>query len=239
MGVRHVSTTMPTAAARARSVLATAWSCAVTTEIGRDDLVGAHTVSERGTVLLHPPEDSALAAALICAPRGEPSTLLEFADVAPVPIRDRVRSRLWLSGTLTATRDHLVFEPACAVLHDAGGRTGIDLEEFALTDPDPLAQAESRLLTHLADAHPEAVEQLTRLISADSLTGVVAVKPLAIDRHGLTLRLERISSQADVRLQFHEPVDDLGQVTERMHALLTKARLLRRPVLRPSAPPES
>ncbi|GGO55067.1 DUF2470 domain-containing protein [Streptomyces lasiicapitis] len=238
MGVRHVSTTMPTAAARARSVLATAWSCAVTTEIGRDDLVGAHTVSERGTVLLHPPEDSALAAALICAPRGEPSTLVEFADVAPVPVRDRVRSRLWLSGTLTATRDHLVFEPACAVLHDGNGRTGIDLEEFALTDPDPLALAEGRLLTHLFDAHPEAVEQLTRLVAADSLSGVVAVKPLAIDRHGLTLRLERVSSQADVRLPFYEPVDDLGQVTERMHALLTKARLLRRPVLRP-APPES
>lgn len=238
MGVRHVSTTMPTAAARARSVLATAWSCGVTTEIGRDDLVGAHTVSERGTVLLYPPEDSALAAALICAPRGEPSTLLEFADVAPVPVKDRVRSRLWLSGTLTASGDHLVFASVCAVLHDAHGRTGIDLEEFALAEPDPLALAESRLLTHLADAHPEAVEQLTRLISADSLAGVVAVKPLAVDRHGLTLRLERASSQADVRLQFHEPVEDLGQVTERMHALLTRARLLRRPLLRP-APPES
>ncbi|MFD9903776.1 DUF2470 domain-containing protein [Streptomyces sp. NPDC059063] len=239
MGVRHISTTMPTAAARARSVLATAWSCAVTTEIGKDDLVGAHSVTDRGTVLLHPPEDSALAAALICAPRGEPSTLVELADVAPVPVRDRVRARLWLSGTLTVTREHLAFQPTCVVLHDAHGRTGVDLEEFALADADPLAHAESRLLTHLADSHPDAVEQLTRLVAADSLAGVVNVKPIAIDRYGLTLRLERASSQADVRLVFHQPVDDLGQVTERMHALLTKARLLRRPVLRPVTPPES
>ncbi|GGV29951.1 DUF2470 domain-containing protein [Streptomyces spectabilis] len=238
MGVRHISTTMPAAAARARSVLATAWSCAVTTEIGRDELLGAHSVSERGAVRLDPPEDSALAAALICAPRGEPSTLVEFADVSPVPVRDRVRSRLWLSGSLTATRDELVFEPTAVVLHDTHGRTGVDLEEFALADPDPLAHAESRLLTHLADSHPDAVEQLTRLIAAESLSGVVNVKPFAIDRHGLTLRLERVSSQADVRLPFHAPVEDLGQVTECMHALLTKARLLRRPALRP-APPES
>ncbi|MFK4066493.1 DUF2470 domain-containing protein [Streptomyces sp. NPDC029674] len=226
MAVRHSSTTVPTAAARARSVLATAWSCAVTTEIGRDELVGAHTVTEDGRLLLSPPEDSALAAALICTPRGEPSTLLEFADVAPVPLRDRIRARLWLSGALAYDGEQLVFEPTCAVLHDSTGeRQGIELDELALTVPDPLAEAESRLLTHLADAHPDAVEQLTRLISPDSLQGVVRVRPLAIDRHGISLRLERARGQADVRLPFHQLVEDVTQVTECMHALLMKARL--------------
>ncbi|MGW0534097.1 DUF2470 domain-containing protein [Streptomyces sp. NPDC003032] len=226
MSVRHSSTTVPTAAARARSVLATAWSCAVTTEIGRDELVGAHSVTEDGGLRLCPPEDSALAAALICAPRGEPSTLIEFADVAPVPLRDRIRARLWLSGSLTYDSDHLVFEPTCAVLHDSNGeRQGVELDELALTVPDPLAEAESRLLTHLADAHPDAVEQLTRLIGPDSLQGVVRVRPLAIDRHGISLRLERARGQADVRLPFHQTVEDVSQVTECMHALLAKARL--------------
>ncbi|ATL32810.1 DUF2470 domain-containing protein [Streptomyces formicae] len=225
MGVRHSSTTVPTAAARARSMLATAWSCAVTTEIGKDELVGAHSVMDDGTLRLHPPEDSMLAAALICAPHGEPSTLIEFADVSPVPVRDRIRGRLWLSGSLTRRGEHLIFEPTCAVLHDSTGRVGIELDELALMVPDPLAEAESRLLTHLADAHADAVEQLTRLISPDSLQGVVRVRPLAIDRHGITLRLERARSQADVRLAFHQPVDDVGQVTECMHALLTRARL--------------
>lgn len=226
MGVRHSSTIVPTAAARARSLLATAWSCAVTTQTGRDELVGAHSVTEDGRLLLSPPDDSALAAALICTPRGEPSTLIEFADVAPVPMRERIRARLWLSGTLAYEGEHLLFEPTCAVLHDANGeREGIELDELALTAPDPLAEAESRLLTHLADAHPDAVEQLTRLISPDSLHGVVRVRPLAVDMHGISLRLERARGQADVRLPFHQPVEDVTQVTDCMHALLMKARL--------------
>ncbi|WP_069885166.1 DUF2470 domain-containing protein [Streptomyces luteocolor] len=226
MGVRHSSTAVPTAAARARSVLATAWSCAVTTEIGRDELVGAHSVTEDGRIRLSPPEDSALAAAVICAPRGEPSTLVEFADVAPVPLRDRIRARLWLSGSLAYDGQDLVFEPTCAVLQESSGeRQGVELDEFALTVPDPLAEAESRLLTHLADAHPDAVEQLTRLIGPDSLQGVVRVRPLALDMHGISLRLERARGQADVRLPFHQPVDDITQVTECMHALLMRARL--------------
>ncbi|MEV0116043.1 DUF2470 domain-containing protein [Streptomyces sp. NPDC050844] len=237
MGVRHISTTLPTAAARARSLLATAWSCAVTTEIGRDELVGAHSVGADGTVLLVPPRDSALATAMICAPRGEPSTLLELADVSPVPVRDRIRARLWLSGSLVPDGERFVFAPTCAVLHDATGeRIGIDLDELAVTAPDPLAEAEARLLTHLADAHEDAVEQLTRLVHADSLNGVVRVRPLAIDQYGLTLRLERARSQADVRLSFDEPVEDVSQVTERMHILLTKARHVRRPLLRPATP---
>lgn len=238
MGVRHISTPVPTAAARARSMLATAWSCAVTTEVGRDDLVGAHSVTAEGALRFHPPQDSALAAAVICAPHGEPNTLVEFADAAPVPVRDRIRARLWLSGSLTPDGDDLFFEPVCAVLQESGERTGIDLVDFTAADADPLAAAESRLLTHLADAHPDAVEQLTRLISPDSLHGVVRVRPLAIDRYGLTLRLERSRGQADVRLAFHAPVEDLGQVTERMHTLLAKARCARRPMLRQS-PPES
>ncbi|MEU5001224.1 DUF2470 domain-containing protein [Streptomyces sp. NPDC021622] len=237
MGVRHISTTLPTAAARARSLLTTAWSCAVTTEIGRDELVGAHSVGADGTVLLVPPRDSALSTAMICAPRGEPSTLLELADVSPVPVRDRIRARLWLSGSLVPDGERFVVAPTCAVLHDATGeRIGIDLDELAVTAPDPLAEAEARLLTHLADAHEDAVEQLTRLVHADSLNGVVRVRPLAIDQYGLTLRLERARSQADVRLSFDEPVEDVSQVTERMHILLTRARHVRRPLLRPATP---
>ncbi|MFD4633898.1 DUF2470 domain-containing protein [Streptomyces sp. NPDC058284] len=226
MGVRQSSTTVPTAAARARSVLASAWSCAVTTEIGRDELVGAHSVTDDGRIRLSPPDDSALAAALICAPRGEPATLLEFADVAPVPLRDRIRARLRLSGSLAYDGQDLILEPTSAVLHDSTGeRLGIEPDELALTVPDPLTEAEPRLLTHLADAHPDAVEQLTRLISPDSLQGVVRVRPLAIDRHGISLRLERARGQADVRLPFHRLVEDVTQVTECMHALLMKARL--------------
>jgi hypothetical protein len=99
----------------------------------------------------------------------------------------------------------------------------VGLEEFAAAAPDPLATAEARLLTHLADCHGDAVERLTRLVDAGSLYGAVRVRPLAVDRHGLTLRIERVRSHGDVRLPFHAPADTVAQLTERVHVLLTQA----------------
>ncbi|NGO06849.1 DUF2470 domain-containing protein [Streptomyces sp. HC44] len=223
MGDRHTWTAVPATAQRARTVLATAWSCAVTAEGGREEFIGVHTVAEDGRVLLRLPDDSMLAAAAICAPRGEPSAVLEFADVAPVPVRNRIRARLWLAGWFAPEDGHLAFSPTRIVLRDPGGAVVVDLDEYARAEPDPLATAEARLLTHLADCHPDAVERLTRLVEPDNLHGAVRVQPLAVDRHGLTLRIERSRGHGDVRLPFHRPADDLGQLTERMHILIAQA----------------
>ncbi|MFE0474182.1 DUF2470 domain-containing protein [Streptomyces sp. NPDC058947] len=219
----HSWTAAPAAAERARSVLAAAWSCSVTAEGTREELVGAHTVAEDGRVMVAVPEDSALLGAAICAPRGEPSAVLEFADVAPVPLRSRIRARLWLAGWFAVQEDRLVFTPTRVVLRRPAGAVVVDLDEFAAAEPDPLTTAEARLLTHLADCHADAVERLTRLVEPDSLHGAVRVQPLAVDRHGLTLRIERARAHGDVRLAFHRPADDVAQLTERMHVLLGQA----------------
>ncbi|MCD7438018.1 DUF2470 domain-containing protein [Streptomyces lincolnensis] len=214
----------PSAAERARSVLAAAWSCAVTAEGGREEFVGAHSVTDDGRVLLHVPEESTLLAAAVCAPRGEPSAVVEFADVAPVPVRSRIRARLWMAGWFTPDEEgHLVFRPTRVVLREPSGAVVVGLDDFAAATPDPLATAEAGLLTHLADCHADAVERLTRLVDSDSLHGAVRVQPLCVDRHGLTLRIERARAHGDVRLAFHRPADDVGQLTERMHVLLTQA----------------
>ncbi|MEV6177063.1 DUF2470 domain-containing protein [Streptomyces sp. NPDC052015] len=223
MGDSHSWTAAPAAAERARSVLAASWSCAVTADGGREEFVGAHTVGEDGRVRLHVPEDSALLTASICAPRGEPSAVLEFADVAPVPVRNRIRARLWLAGWFVPEDGRLTLHATRVVLKQPSGAVVVDLDEFAAAAPDPLATAEAQLLTHLADAHPDAVERLTRLVQRDSLHGAVRVQPLAVDRHGLTLRIERARAHGDVRLPFHAPADDVGQLTERMHVLLGQA----------------
>jgi hypothetical protein len=223
IGDGHVWAATPAAAERARSVLAAAWSCGVAAEGVREELVGAHTVTEDGRVILHVPDDSALLAAAICAPRGEPSAVLEFADVAPVPLRNRIRARLSLAGWFTVRDGSLVFQATRVMLHRTAGLDLIDLDEFAAAAPDPLATAEARLLTHLADAHPDAVERLTRLVEPGSLHGALRVQPLAVDRHGLTLRIERRRAHGDVRLAFHRPADDVAQLTERMHVLLSQA----------------
>ncbi|WP_217237795.1 DUF2470 domain-containing protein [Streptomyces sp. AC555_RSS877] len=223
MGDSQTWTAAPSAAERARSVLAAAWSCAVTAEGGREEFVGAHTVTEDGRVLLHVREDSTLLTAAICAPRGEPSAVLEFADVAPVPVGNRIRARLWMAGWFVPDDGHLAFQATRVVLRLASGAVVVALDEFAAAAPDPLATAEARLLTHLADCHADAVERLTRLVDSDSLHGAVRVQPLAVDRHGLTLRIERARAHGDVRLAFHRPADDVAQLTERMHVLLTQA----------------
>lgn len=213
----------PGAAERARSVLAAAWSCQVTADGAREEYVGAHSVTEGGEVLLRVPEDSALGAAALCAPRGEPSAVLEFADAAPVPVRRRIRARLWLAGWFAPADGLLVFTPTRMVLRQSSGAVLVDPDEFAAARPDPLAGAEAQLLTHLADAHPDAVERLTRLVRPESLQAATRVVPLAVDRHGLTLRVERTRAHGDVRLPFHTPADTVAQLTERMHALLAQA----------------
>ncbi|MFG3200558.1 DUF2470 domain-containing protein [Streptomyces sp. NPDC048192] len=223
MGDTQDWTAAPGAAERARSVLATAWSCAVTADGAREEYAGAHTVADDGAVRLAVPDDSALTAAALCAPRQEPPAVLEFADVAPVPVRDRIRARLYLSGRITPDRGCFLFRPARVVLRRSGGAVVVGLDEYAAARPDPLAEAEARLLTHLADAHPDAVERLTRLIRPESLHAATRVLPLAVDRHGLTLRIERTRAHGDVRLPFHTPADDVAQLTERVHALLARA----------------
>jgi hypothetical protein len=223
MGDSQTWTAAPSAAEHARSVLAASWSCAVTAEGGREEFVGAHTVAEDGRLTLEVPEDSTLVAAAICAPRGEPSAVLEFADVAPVPLRSRIRARLWIAGWFVPGDGRLEFSTTRVVLRRPSGAVVVGLDEFAAAAPDPLATAEARLLTHLADCHPDAIERLTRLVDPDSLHGAVRVQPLAVDRHGLTLRIERARTHGDVRLPFHAPADDVARLTERMHALLTQA----------------
>lgn len=226
MADRHTWTAAPAAAEHARSVLAAAWSCAVTAEGGREEFVGAHAVTGDGRVLLRVPDESTLLTAAICAPRGEPSAVLEFADVAPVPVRNRIRARLWLAGWFAPDPEDeavLAFTPTRIVLRRPSGAVVVGLDDYAAAAPDPLARAEAHLLGHLAGAHPEAVERLTRLVEPGSLQGAVRVQPLAVDRHGLTLRIERARGNGDVRLPFHSPADTLAQLTERMHALLAQA----------------
>ncbi|OIK29505.1 DUF2470 domain-containing protein [Streptomyces malaysiense] len=223
MGDTQAWTAAPGAAERARSVLATAWSCAVTAGGAREEYVGAHTVTDEGAVLLTLPEDSAPHLAALRAPRQESRAVLEFADVAPVPVRDRIRARLWLAGRLTPADGALCFHPGRVVLRRSCGTVLVDPGEYATARPDPLAVAEAGLLTHLAEVHPDAVERLTRLVRPESLHAAIRVLPLAVDRHGLTLRVERTRAHGDVRLPFHTPADDLGRLAERVHALLAQA----------------
>ncbi|MFG2341233.1 DUF2470 domain-containing protein [Streptomyces yangpuensis] len=220
-----------TLAERTRSVLARAVSLTVTTNGLRYDLVGLHSVDARGRVRLHLPADSLPAAHVACAPRGALAALVEFTDVAPVAVRDRVRARVTLSGWLTRSghataTDHvdLRLDTARATLATREATVKVGLDELVLARPDPLAVDEGSLLTHLAAAHQDAVTRLTRLADPWLLRGAVRVLPVAVDRYGITLRCEYARNQRDLHLPFPSPAHDATQAGEQIRLLLTAAR---------------
>jgi hypothetical protein len=220
----------PTTAERIRTVLARASSLTLTTGPQRYDLIGLHRVDERGQITLLPPDDSPLTAQVACAPRGALAALLEFTDIAPIAVRHRVRARVTLSGWVTPNSpadDSLRLDTARATLETDRELTAVGLDEIVLAQADPLAADEAALLTHLADAHEDVIAQLTRLADPRLLHGVVRVRPLALDRYGITLRCEYASRHRDVRFPFTTPVQDAGEVGGRVRTLLAAARACR------------
>ncbi|MGN9757774.1 DUF2470 domain-containing protein [Streptomyces sp. SD31] len=214
----------PTPAERARSVLAAAGSLTVTTHGHRIELIGLHTVDAAARLLLHNPPDGHLAAELTVAPHGELTALVEFTDIAPVAVRERVRARLTLGGRLSALGPKtLVFHPTRAVLTEDDGTTVVGLDELSLASPDPLATHEAEMLARLDAAHAETVTPLARLLSTREQLGATAVRPLRLDRHGLVLRVETADSHHDTRLPFAAPATHPGAAVRGIHALLAEA----------------
>ncbi|KUO03471.1 DUF2470 domain-containing protein [Streptomyces caeruleatus] len=214
----------PSPAERARSVLAAAGSLTVTTQGHRIELIGLHTVDAAARLLLPNPPDGHLGAESAMAPHGDLATLVEFTDIAPVAVRERVRARLTLGGWLTALGPKaLVFNPARAVLTDDDGTIVIGLDELTLASPDPLATHEAEMLARLDAAHAHTVAPLARLLPAREQLGATGVRPLRLDRHGLVLRLETPEAHHDVRLPFATAATHPGEAVRQIHALLAEA----------------
>ncbi|MFG2334360.1 DUF2470 domain-containing protein [Streptomyces sp. NPDC048604] len=218
-----------TAAERVRSVLAQAESLSLTTEGQSYDLIGMLSVGPQGRIHLHPPADSPLAARIATAPFGGPAALLDFTDIAPTAMRDRVRSRVTLAGRLTpaepdAPGGPIRLEIARVTLRTAAGALDVALDAFALARPDALAVEEAAMLTHLADAHEDLVAELLLLAGPQVPPGVLRVAPLAVDRHGLTLRCEYELGHCDLRFLFAAPVRDGAEAGEQIRRLLTGRR---------------
>ncbi|MFE7441903.1 DUF2470 domain-containing protein [Streptomyces chartreusis] len=214
----------PTPAERARSVLAAADSLTVTTHGHRVELIGLHTVDAAARLLLNNPPDGHLAAELAMAPRGDLTALVEFTDVAPVAVRERVRTRLTLGGRLTVLGPKaLVFHPARAVLTEDDRTTVIGLDELANSSPDPLATHEAEMLARLDAAHADTVTPLARLLPAKQQLGACEVRPLRLDRHGLVLRSQTPDSHHDTRLPFATAATHPGEAVRQIHILLARA----------------
>ncbi|GAA2774523.1 DUF2470 domain-containing protein [Streptomyces showdoensis] len=215
----------PTPAERMRSIVTAAHSMTVISDGLRQEVRDLDGAGALGRIHLHEPDEE-------FGPdqRGPLVPVrLELTDIAPAPVRDRVRARVTLTGLVAAPYRADSAESACmrlgqAVFEDATGRGYVTLRELQAAETDPLAVCEASLLHHLVDAHPELVTLLLRLVEPGALHGLVRALPLAIDRYGITLRLELGSGWRDVRLAFPTPVTDADQVGLQTHALLAAAR---------------
>ncbi|MFE5632636.1 DUF2470 domain-containing protein [Streptomyces sp. NPDC056463] len=227
------------AAELVRSVLTRAVSLSLTTDAQCYDLIGMHSIDRNGRITLAPQPDSPLEAQVASAPRGSLAALLEFTDIAPTPLRDRVRARVTISGWLTPSgpegEDGLRLDLARVTLRTPAGTQDVDLDRFTLAQPDPLAVQEAAMLTHLADAHEDMVADLIVLAGSRLPFGVVRALPLAVDRHGITLRCEYREGHCDLRLQFPVEARDAAEAGEQVRRLLTTPSCAhhRRPSTRP------
>jgi hypothetical protein len=179
------------------------------------------------------------------------STVVEATDVAAVAVRDRVRARVTVHGSLSLIHHEaspeiggvpmtpLVLEIRYAVLEDAGVPTIVDPGLLAAAEVDPLAASEAEMLLHLAGDHPDAIELLARLLAPELLISVVRISPLALDRYGIVLRLERRSGHRDVRVPFAVRARDLPHAQVELNALLARGARRGRPCHRPAVPPQS
>ncbi|MGW2593928.1 DUF2470 domain-containing protein [Streptomyces sp. NPDC001515] len=218
--------TEPTPAERLRSVLISAYSMTVVSDGLRP--VEVHRLDGTGAMgHLHLHEPSATGPAHPAAPV---PVRLEFTDIAPTPVRDRLRARVTLTGLLAAPYDPDAADSVCmefgqAVIDDRAGRTYVTLAALQDVTPDPVAAHEAEMLTHLMDAHGELVPLLLRLVRPRPDRSLLRALPVALDRYGLTLRLEYARGRRrDARLPFATPVDAWEQAGARIHALLTAAR---------------
>ncbi|MFE7192910.1 DUF2470 domain-containing protein [Kitasatospora sp. NPDC057541] len=227
-GTAEATVTEPSAADRIGSLLTAASSVVLRADGEHHELTTP--VSVHGSRLrLRAPLDAPLTVAAAREQDGL-AVVLDLTDIAPVAVRDRVRGRLTLAGRLHLAHladdglsVHLRLDVAHAVLSTPYGTTAITGADLAAATPDPLARFEAGLLTHLADGHRDALDLLARLVDPALLAAGPAVRPLALDRYGLVLRLDHPHGHRDVRLVFPEPARDADEFGHRVHQLVTAA----------------
>ncbi|MFE2652804.1 DUF2470 domain-containing protein, partial [Streptomyces sp. NPDC059346] len=156
--------TRPTRAERVRSILAVAHSMTVISDGLHTEVRRLDGTTAMGHIHLHAPDDGGHAPSA-----GRVPARLEFTDIAPVPVRDRLRARVTVTGLLAAPYGAGGERSTCmefgqAVLEDAEGRTFLTLEELEEAETDPIAACEAGMLTHLVDDHAELVPLLLRLV---------------------------------------------------------------------------
>lgn len=170
--------------------------------------------------------------------------MLEVTDCAPISLRERVRSLIWLSGSLHSVPETLEHDLAVEIVTDhpdprlldighgysllrlhldnaviatSTGAGAVDAESLSEASPDPFWEFEDQWIHHLDADHPDLVWQLAQRFPPHLQAG--RVRPLGLDRYGITFRVETPQRDSDIRLSFDRPVNQVCELSEALHAL--------------------
>jgi Protein of unknown function (DUF2470) len=224
---RHASVS---AAERVRTVLVAAGGAALTSLDARSTSVHVWLGEHEGRWLLRPLTEPDP----LLDPPGTPAfrrAVLEVADAAPVPLRQRIRARVRLTGTLArdetaAAQPTWRLLPEQVLLDEHDSTHEVCLSDLHDARPDPFALVEGVLLGHLDTAHHDEVQTLGRLLEPHLTARAPRLRPARLDRHGLVLRVEYAGHSLDARLAFPAPVGTPEQMRRSLHELLTRARAM-------------
>jgi len=176
--------------------------------------VSLHDVLRDGSFVVAVPRETA-------ATLADTEAVLELTDYAPVPLREPVRSLVWISGRLTALPPHAALvrlEVASVVVADSTGAESVGVDALMAARPDPFCAMESRWLQHIEAAHRDLVDLLASRLPRSLRRGRASV--LSLDRYGLGLRVETQDGDHDVRLPFPKPVDDVAGLNQGIRVLM-------------------
>nr|ABP43626.1 conserved hypothetical protein [Mycolicibacterium gilvum PYR-GCK] len=243
-------TAAPTTAERIRSACVRPGGAMIAAEGLDPSTTSVHHLLGDGSVAITVPVDGPLVASVASAGNAGIQAVLEMTDYAPLPLREPVRSLVWIQGVLrdvpTAEVPALLdliaaadpnpallqvnpgpeetphalmrLEIESVVVADSTGAESVALGELLGARPDPFCAMESCWLKHMESAHRDVVDRLAARLPASLRQG--RVRPLALDRYGVQLRVEGADGDHDVRLPFGKPVDDVTSLSRAIRVLM-------------------
>lgn len=240
-----VTLSTPSTAERVRSACARAAGAMVVADDVAPATTPLHHLLPGGSFAVTLPSESALAARARAAGTDGVAAVLELTDHAPLPLREPVRSLVWIRGRVQSVPDNAVrpmvdmiaadhpnpalldigsgqllflLEVESVVVADASGAETVGLHDLLAAEPDPFCEFESAWLRHLDSDHPEVLARLAGKLPAALRRG--RVRPLGLDRYGVRLRVEGSDGDHDVRLPFSAPVHDVPALGRAIRLLM-------------------
>lgn len=235
----------PTTAERIRSACVRAQSALLALDNAEPESVAVHHLLPDGSFAIAVPMHGVAAANVITAGAAGVQAMLELTDYAPLPLREPVRSLVWIRGRLYAVPESMLrptldvvasedpnpallqvgaeytllrLEIESVVVADSTGAESVGVGALLEARPDPFCAMETCWLRHIDSAHRDVIAKLAAKLPRTLRCG--QVRPLGLDRYGVRLRIEGDEGDHDVRLPFNKPVDDVTGLSQAIRILM-------------------